>query len=32
MTEKPKGLSIQWIVIILLVLAVFFGWLGYYRR
>lgn len=29
MTEQPKGLGVQWIVIILLVLAVFFGWLGY---
>ncbi len=29
MSTKPKGLSITAIVIILLVLAVFFGWLGY---
>ena len=29
MTTKPKGLSILAIVVILLLLAVFFGWLGY---
>ena len=29
MSTKPKGLSMTAIVIILLVLAVFFGWLGY---
>ena len=29
MSTKPKGLSIQAIVITLLLLAVFFGWLGY---
>ena len=29
MSTKPKGLSIQAIVIVLLLLAVFFGWLGY---
>ncbi len=29
MSTKPKGLNITAIAIILLVLAVFFGWLGY---
>ena len=29
MSTKPKGLSIQAIAIILILLAVFFGWLGY---
>lgn len=29
MSEQPKGLSTQWIVIILVILAVIFGWLGY---